>query len=80
LAYNRRVSAPKSEFPFHFRPPPPPRIVTRKELKLWPRAELQSYYDKIGRIEAPGARLDDVRVVQVHGDDVWIEVTTSVLE
>lgn len=57
---------------------PPTRIVTRKELKLWPRAELQSYYDQIGRIYG-AERLDDVRAVELAGDDVWIEVTTSKL-
>jgi hypothetical protein len=54
----------------------PTRLVMRKELKLWPRAELQGYYDRIGKIAGP-ERLDDVRVVQVVGDDCWIEVTTT---
>jgi hypothetical protein len=57
----------------------PDRLVKRKRLVLWPRAELQSYYDKIGSIAA-AERLDDVRAVEMHGDDdVWIEVTTSTL-
>lgn len=62
--------------------PPPINIVRRKRLVLWPRAELQAYYDKIGRVSYtdPVERLDDVRVVAFHDDDqVWIEVTTSQL-